>query len=60
MNAERLLLLIIKGSSIIEDMRPIYIQDKTELRHARKRMREEQASTRLNARISRRVSYFIV
>ena len=47
---------------IVSDQRNLYesnVQHKTELRHARKRMREEQAPTRVNVRIRRRVSYFI-
>ena len=48
---------------IVSNQRELYesnVQHKTELRHARKRMREEQIPTRVNARIRRRVSYFIV
>ena len=48
---------------IVSKQRDIYesnVQHRTEVRHARKRMREEQAPTMVNARIRRRVSYFIV
>ena len=48
---------------VVSDQRDIYesnVQRKTELRHARKRMREEQAPTRASARIRGRVSYFTV
>ena len=49
--------------NIVSNQRDLYesnVQRKTELRHARKRTREEQTPTRVNARIRRRVSYFIV
>ena len=48
---------------VVSDQRDLYesnVQHKTERRHARKRMREEQPPTRVNARTRRRVSYFIV
>ena len=48
---------------IVPDQRALHesnVQHKTELRHARKRIREEQAPPRVNARTRRRVSYFIV
>ena len=48
---------------IVSDQRDLYesnVQRKTELRHARKRIREEQAPANVNARSRRRLSYFIV